>query len=352
MAKRLNVKRIALVLALILILIVILNFNNWFGQKKNSGMANLQLTILTNPECDCFDITSDINKVKQNATIISEETLNFSSEKGKIFIEKYNITKIPAIILSGEIDKYNSEDFEKKDDVLVFTKTEAPYTEPSGKIKGFVNVTYLKPDCASCTDLKPLIAQLKFVLRTNDQIVNASSDEGQNIIKKYNITIAPTLIFDSEIEAYPQIIKDFNEIGTHENDGSYIMRKIRFPYMNLETGKVEGLVTMTMLTDSSCGDCYNVSLHKLILAKIGVVIANEKSFDISSSEGKELIKKYNITAVPTIILSKDASAYESLTKIWSEVGSVESDAYVFRNMTSIGNYKDLLDNKIVIVVRG
>ncbi|MBS3108477.1 hypothetical protein J4409_01265 [Candidatus Woesearchaeota archaeon] len=62
-----------------------------------------------------------------------------------------------------------------------------------------------------------------------------------------------------------------------------------------------------------------------------------------------MVKKYGIKAAPTIILSEEASVYNVLNGIWSQVGTVESDGvYVFRNIEVIGEiYKDLSSDKII-----
>ena len=56
-----------------------------------------------------------------------------------------------------------------------------------------------------------------------------------------------------------------------------------------------------------------------------MAILTERYTDISSETGKELVRKYNITFAPTVILSKDAALYPSLAVVWPQVGSVEAD---------------------------
>ena len=73
------------------------------------------------------------------------------------------------------------------------------------------------------------------------------------------------------------------------------------------------------------------------------------NLDIANDEGKDLISKYNIGFVPTLILSKDAGNYPALVQVWGQVGSVEGDGtFVFREIKAIKDsiYKDLTTNKI------
>ncbi len=120
--------------------------------------------------------------------------------------------------------------------------------------------------------------------------------------------------------------------------------------MDITEKKVKGLVTLTLLDDKSCTECYNVSLHKLVLDRFNMYIEDERMVDITDSEGKYLINKYSITQVPTIILSGEVSEYTALTNIWDQVGTVEEDgSYVFRKLEVMGTYKDLTADKVVVI---
>ena len=67
----------------------------------------------------------------------------------------------------------------------------------------------------------------------------------------------------------------------------------------------------------------------------------------SDVEGKELFAKYNITKVPTIILSSDVSAYPT-KQILKQFFSVQKDgSYVFTRVSGVGTYKDLTTNQVV-----
>ena len=77
---------------------------------------------------------------------------------------------------------------------------------------------------------------------------------------------------------------------------------------------------------------------------MGLEIGSAATVDLSKGEGTDLVRKYNITAVPTIILSRDALLYPGFAIVWSRVGSIEDDALVFRDtgfMESAGGYKPL-----------
>lgn len=112
-----------------------------------------------------------------------------------------------------------------------------------------------------------------------------------------------------------------------------------------------GLVNLTYLVDSTCPACYKADqVQKPILTQgYGIALNYERAVDISSFEGQNLISRYNITKVPTVLLSADADQYANLKNVWKNVGTVEADGwYVFREMQQLQGviYKDLVTNQI------
>jgi hypothetical protein len=105
------------------------------------------------------------------------------------------------------------------------------------------------------------------------------------------------------------------------------------------------------LTDDSCEECYDVEQHRdIMMMAFGVYINEEEMIDISSAEGKELLEKYDITKVPTILMSEEAGKYQTIQLVWDQLGTIEEDGtYVFRGfeMTQDLMYKDLETNQLV-----
>ena len=169
-------------------------------------------------------------------------------------------------------------------------------------------------------------------------------------IKKYSIDFVPTIILSKDAAAYGIIQQAWAQIGSKETDGSYVLRVPSPPFINLTTGKLRGIVNIIYLTDISCTECYDVSQHKKILVNsqsFAVKLEKEETYDISDAEGKELIRKYNITQVPTVILSDEINAYPSI-QVLKQFYSIEKDeSYVFRTVSVVGTYKDLINKKIV-----
>ena len=76
-------------------------------------------------------------------------------------------------------------------------------------------------------------------------------------------------------------------------------------------------------------------------------LEKEEAYDISDAKGKELIAKYNITKVPTIILSEEIKAYPSSTALNQFFSAEKDGSYVFRKMDDVGTYRDLALNQVV-----
>ncbi|MBI2128887.1 hypothetical protein HYU07_01475 [Candidatus Woesearchaeota archaeon] len=222
-------------------------------------------------------------------------------------------------------------------------------------VKKGISSIYLKASsCDSCSDLTGLVPALKNlgIFFESEKTIDASSAEGKQLIEKYKILKLPALVFSKEASQYKEITGVWSDIGSVEKDGSYVLRLINPPYFDVAKSKAEGFVELTYLTDSSCKTCYNVTIHKLILSNpqnFGMAISAERYADISSETGKELIRKYNITFVPTVILSKDAGLYPSLAVVWPQVGSVEGDgSYIFRDLSVLKVvYKNIANNTII-----
>jgi hypothetical protein len=346
-----------------LILIVIFNLNAVSGiDKKIDNLmeeaepAELELITLTATCQGCPDITPITSIVKDSSSVVvkGEKSLDGTSETGKALIKKYGITKLPTLILSGEISRVSFSGFKTIDNVLVYDNLMPPYMDAvSNEIKGKVKLITLKQDsCTKCADVDAVSDNLKAsnVFIDKEEELSSTSAKGKELIKQLNIKKLPALLISQEIEEYP-IVEQIEKAGLLFKDGYYLVEG-GVPYYDLETSKTRGLVDLTLLTDDSCEDCYDVSLHKIIFANIGLFIDGENTIDIGSIEGKKLVEKYKLVNVPTVFLSGDMDAYDGFKEdLWGKVGTIENDGnYVFRNIELLGPeilYKNLATGEIV-----
>lgn len=323
--------------------------------EEKQKPAKIELLTIKNSGCpDCFDISPAISTLRTaNVEVTKENSLEFDSKEGKELISKYQIKKIPSLIIRGEIGKIQAEGLEKSQDALLLSDIPPPFTNAeTGKIEGRVTAWLLKDSkCKDCSNLTFLINQIKAagVKISDEKIVESDSNEGRQFIGKYKIDFVPSLILSSDASAYALIREAWPQVGTKEED-AYVLRLATPPFINLTTGKLRGLVNVIYLTDKSCANCYNVSLHEEILSgeqSFGMKLDKQETFDAGDAKGKELIAKYNITKIPTVILSAEAKAYPSSESL-KQFFSVEKDgSYIFRQAEAIGTYRDLQKNEVV-----
>jgi hypothetical protein len=351
----------------IFVLLGILLFNSFFisgigksldtkidEAKELARPAELGLIKIESSCSDCFDIdaVAEILKESSDLEITKEKSLSGNSQTAREVIDKYGIKKLPTIVLTGEIEKASISSFTQVDDVLVFNAILPPYEDAATKkIMGKVSSIIIKDDnCEVCTDFNLAIQSLKQngVFVDNEEEIDFSGIKAKELIDKFDIKKLPVLLLSDDIDAYPEIAQSLSQSGP-KKQGYYIIES-QAPYIEAESGKLRGLVDLTLLDDSSCSECYDVEVHKSIIARLGLAIDEEEKIDASSEKGKQLISQYDIESVPTVVLTGDLEIYEGFNAVWVQVGTVEDDgAYVFRTITAMGSsmvYKDVATGEI------
>jgi len=322
--------------------------------------AELQLIKLVPDSCDsCFDIKEAVDELKNlNVNIKDEETILSSSQQGKELISKYNIKKLPTMMINGEINKseqlanYFEQKGEIQEDTFIYTSIIPPYLDvSSSQIKGLVQIKYLIDySCEECVDLTPISLALERqgMFIQNERFIEYNSNEGQQLINQSSVKEIPAVLISEEVDYYPEIKDALLQSGATKKEGFYAVHSTLPPYRDLSQNKVVGLVDVMYLTKNDCPVCYDVSINRNILLRFGMVLDEENTYDINSPEGKQFVQRYNIKKVPIIILSLDAKYYPSLEQAWKSVGTIESDSwFVMRNPEVIGTYWDI-ERSIVV----
>ena len=203
--------------------------------------------------------------------------------------------------------------------------------------------------CRECFNVSTFLENLKKqnVKIKSEKIVERMSAEGEALIKKFNIIKVPTVILSGELEKDEALQKILSQLG--EIRGSdFVLKGIGGPYVLTATGEIKGEMKLTMLTDPTCVKCYDVRVHESIIKQFGATPTVEL-VDSRAVEGKNLIEKYGIKLLPTIVLRGDFEAYPELNNVWPQVGTVEKDgARIFRQgVKGMGVYKDLTTGKVI-----
>lgn len=355
----------------IFVLLGILIFNSFFvfsagnnldiriaEAKELAKPAEVEIITLTTSCSDCFSIDEIITVLKdaESLKLMDEQSIPGDSWEASNLIAKYEITKLPTIIIKGDIDDASIQNFVKKDDVLIFQGHSPPYIDAvTQQVKGKVNAIVINDKtCEECEDLSLHIQNIKQsgVIIEEEELLDASDEKAKEWIAKLNILKLPVLLISDDIDIYP-ISDNMQQSGLSAKDGYYLVES-NPPYVDVATGNIRGLVTLTMIEDQSCEECYDVNLHKQIIGRMGLALKNEKTIDINSIEGVQIRTNYNLEKVPTIMLNGDVGVYEGFNNVWQKVGTIEDDGtYIFRNVELLGKntiYKELTTGKIIGLV--
>ncbi len=368
-----------IIIGLVVILIAVITANVFIlsgisGGASRAGASpapaaplSLSVTRIRAPDCsDCFDVDTVLQELRAKGAVLSVRVLDYSDAEASALVSKYGVKKLPTLLISSE-EKRRSEASaflspiasQASDGTFVLVSQQPPYYDVDKKrVVGRVEfVSLIASNCTQCFNVSLLVSQLAGkppvglgVAVSSERVVDYSSDEGKKLVAAYNISTVPSLIASSDLNEYPQVAALWPRVGSVEPDGSLVLRATTPPFVNLTTGKIEGLVELVYLKDSTCSACYDVKLHKQVLERMGVFVFNETEVEVNSTRGKNLTKAYNVTLVPTVLLSPEASVYGALKQVWEQVGSIESDGwFVFRNMNALQNavYKNLETGEVI-----
>ena len=216
-----------------------------------------------------------------------------------------------------------------------------------------LHLTLITNDCDNCYDMTNVVSFIKSQVHVKiitEKNLTYADEEAQELVTKNNIKSLPALVITGET-LQDNVMPLWDSMGA-EFVGNVVIVSGIPPYYSLDAQKIVGLVQVIKLADNSCAECYDVENHMTILPRFGIYIDKSVPYDISSANGKALVQKYNITKVPTVILSPDVSVYSSVVQVWDQVGTVETDGwYIFRATEQMGTYKDLSQNKIINATR-
>ncbi|MBI4439306.1 hypothetical protein HY640_05215 [Candidatus Woesearchaeota archaeon] len=302
--------------------------------------AEIRLSLLTDAGCpNCAQLTSVVSGIKGfNVNVTGEESIDYSTAQGRKLAGDYEIKSLPALIVTGQIDRLPGEGFTRRRDALVFEQTAPPYVDLNeNRVVGKVALTVVNDtSCSLCSSAADIGTSLRLAGMdiSAERVVDVKSSEGMALVEKYNLTRVPTVLLSKEAGRYSFVMQVWPQLGTVEPD-AYVLRKPNPPFVDLQDGKLKGLASVTLLNDTSCSKCYDVTQHMTILERgFGVRVGEVKVVDVSGQEGKALVQKYSLKAAPTILV-RNVDIYDALQQPWTTVGSVEQDGtYIFRNFAN------------------
>ena len=332
--------------------------------KELARPAKIEITQLVSGPCGasgCYDIGLSLDSLKQqNVEVTKEQTIGFESAEGKAAAEASGVQRLPALIVSVEPKKAEQmkgywkrvNAIEAGNGKAVIQAPVPPYYDVGqGKVAGLVKLIALTDDaCTQCIKLDGVITALEGAgIKIVDKQAQAyDSAEGKAAIAKFGVTRVPAIVVSNDITVYEGMAQQLQALNSVEKDGYYVVHSLTPPYRDVASNQVKGLVQVVYLTDNSCKECFDVKINKQILQRFGLAIESEKTLDIASKEGKELLNRFNITKVPAFLASGEAKEYAAFNSVWKQVGTIEGEGwYVFRKPELFGAYKDLEKGVVV-----
>lgn len=213
-------------------------------------------------------------------------------------------------------------------------------------------VTIVSSSCETCVEIDTLLEmiQKQNVQINSDKRFEVDSEEAKILITEYKLERVPSVLVRGELEK-DSVRTFFESLGRTAEDGTRVIEPSMPVYFDLTQNKLVGEVSLTTISDSTCAECYDPSIHESILKNnFGVTITKTEILDANSGQGKTYVQRYAIKELPAFLLSGDATSYDALVKTWGQVGTVEEDGtFVFRKNSELGGlvYKNLSTGTIV-----
>lgn len=339
--------------------------NETLAPILETGIVNL--TMIEAPDCDICNAEGLMLEQVKIILLQSEflragsaRRIPASSTEARALISKYGIATLPAVVIEGEVARdaefvlaWKETVGTLEDNRALVSRVDYPpyYDLENGTVVGLVEGIGIKASgCLECGDpalfLSSLEASPVAMAFTNTTIYDENDSRAQALIAQYNITKLPTLFLSEKgASAYP-VFEQIRLLGAIE-DGWFILRDVVPPYVDLADNRsVRGLVAAVYLVNSSCEDCLDISsLSEYLSEASGVIIVDEKTHEIDSAQGMELVQRYNITKIPTLIFSNEVRYYYKFEEAWAaQNNTVEEDgSFVFRahNLLGGAGYQDL-----------
>ncbi|MFH1056434.1 MAG: hypothetical protein V1717_01400 [Candidatus Micrarchaeota archaeon] len=203
------------------------------------------------------------------------------------------------------------------------------------------------PPCRPCIKLDDFAKNIKNysgILLVQDETVEFQN--ASELIAKYGIKKLPTVLISGELDKLPALKTQLEALGETKEDGTIVITGIKPVYYDLEQKKFVGLLKATRIVNSTCIDCTKAFVFQGNLEEsTGIRFSEESEFELNDTRAEALVEKYNITKIPSLIITGEIDAYEGLSEEWKKVGSAEEDgSLVWRSV--VPPYQELPSGKV------
>ncbi|MDO8625718.1 MAG: hypothetical protein Q7R47_06555 [Candidatus Diapherotrites archaeon] len=215
--------------------------------------------------------------------------------------------------------------------------------------KGSVRLVLLSDSsCAKCVALDGVESALtdQNLVISRTQQLDYQSSEGAVFVSQYTIARVPAVIMIANAAAVPVLSKGFSSRGTLQTGETVFVYDDPPPvFVDVATKKVRGIVDVVVLFDSNCSQCRK-PLSQAEVASAGLIVGDFALVDLNSVRGAELVSRYKLTRVPSVVFSSEASLYTAFLEKVALSNPDETDgSFVLRDYPPV--YYDLVSKRLV-----
>ena len=222
--------------------------------------------------------------------------------------------------------------------------TTAPTT--AGAKTAQVSLTIIAAStCANCATPDKMVTALQGIsgIKISDQkTFSDDSADAKALIAKYAIKKLPVLILTGDVQGAKSLATSFNP----SQDGSALIQETTQPPYLTDTGEIKGVITATIINDTTCVNCVDLNTFIAQLRQGGYVFGTIVQFSSADASAQSLIAKYNITRLPSMLFSNDAKEYPDLQAGWVQIGGIVSADGIYVYQTQQPPYRDLATGTI------
>ncbi len=210
----------------------------YFDIAENKIKGEVSIIEVIDSSCkDCVQVSSIADALGQAGVLIKDwKKVEYDSAEGKEFINKFGIKRVPAVLISGDIDYYPEIQqgllqlgLEKKEGYYVLHSTIPPYRDlVRNNVAGLVEFIMITDEsCSECYDVevnKQIFQRFGLSIKSEEKY-DVSSVKAKQLISKYKIEKVPMVILSSDAGEYLSLMQVWNQVGTIESDNWLVMRQ-------------------------------------------------------------------------------------------------------------------------------
>ncbi len=207
---------------------------------------------------------------------------------------------------------------------LYFTLSVPTTQKEAPKLKE-ITITLLGTDCSNCFNMKAapeLIAKQGGI--KIKEVKEIETEKAGDDVVKYKIERLPAILITGEIANLT--MPEFRN-----EEQTLVFDKTPPPYYDVAEKRVKGIVELVQI-EPNCNKCFNISEVVVQLEQIGIKFASKEVVSSESEKGKELIQKYKIEKLPTLLFNAEVLEYDVVKEAWEIAGTQETDGRLILRM--------------------